>query len=298
VAYRARVLVAGAGGFIGHHLTRLLVARGYWVRGVDLAVPAFERTRAHAFEQLDLRRWEACLDAARGVDEVYQLAAQGAAGGAARAAAVLHDNALIDTHLLEAARLAGARRYLYASSAEAENGAGSQKLFGELLCRRYREDHGLETRVARLAAVFGPLGPFEGGAASVPAALCRAVALAAENDELELGDDERAEGAHCYVDDCAEGLHRLMRSEWREPLDLLPERAARFGELVELVARAAGKPVKLRGEPALRLRAPGRRGDSALLRRALAWLPSTSLERGLELSYRWIHGQLRARRSV
>ena len=316
---RARVLVTGAGGFIGHHLTSYLVARGYWVRGVDLEAPEFEPSRANRFELLDLRRLDACLQAARSVDEVYHLAANmGGIGFIESARAeISRDNVLIDTHMLEAARIHGVKRFLFTSSAcvypgyrqdspdvtplaeeqaypaDAEDGYGWAKLLSERMCRHYREDFGLETRVVRFHNIFGPLGTFEGGREKSPAAFCRKIALAQENDEIEVWGDGRQTRSYCYVDDCVEGLHRLMRSGYTEPLNLGQDRLVSVDELVDLVAEVAGKPVKKRHDPSRPQGVRGRNSDNTRLRQVLGWVPQVSLERGLELTYRWIEDQLR-----
>ena len=317
-AYKARVLVTGAGGFIGHHLVGRLVELGYWVRGVDVKDPAFEDTRAHAFECLDLRRWDACLEATRDVDEIYNLAANMGGIGfiEANKAVIMHDNVLINTHMLEAARVNGADRYLYTSSAcvypqslqespevvplreedaypaDPEDGYGWEKLFSERQCRHYAEDHGLDTRVVRFHNIFGPLGTYEGGREKSPAAICRKLALACPNDEIDIWGDGKQTRSYCYVDDCVEGIHRLMRSDHREPLNLGQDRMVSIDELVDLVARAAGKPVKKRYDASKPQGVRGRNSDNSRLRRVLGWVPQVSLERGLELTYQWIHGQL------
>jgi nucleoside-diphosphate-sugar epimerase len=321
MAYRARVLVAGAGGFIGHHLTSYLVERGYWVRGVDLEPPGFEPSRAQAFELLDLRREADCLRATRNVDEVYNLAANMGGIGfiETNKAVISHDNTLINTHMLEAARVNGADRFLFTSSAcvypgylqetpdvtplreedaypaDAEDGYGWEKLMAERLCRHYLEDHGLETRVVRFNTIFGPLGTFEGGREKSPAAICRKVARAANNDEIEIWGDGRQTRSYCYVDDCVEGIHRLMRSDYRTPLNLGQDRMISIDELVDVVAEIAGKTVKKRYDLTKPQGVRGRNSDNTRLREVLGWVPQMSLERGLERTYAWIRNQLVAR---
>jgi GDP-D-mannose 3',5'-epimerase len=320
MAFRARVLVTGAGGFIGHHLTGSLVERGYWVRGVDLVAPRFEQTRGHAFEHLDLRRRSDCLQALRGVDEVYHLAANMGGIGfiETHKAEIVRDNTLIDTHVLEAARIQGAERLLFTSSAcvypaalqgspevsplreeqaypaDPEDGYGWEKLMTERLCRHYREDFGLDTRIVRFHNIFGPLGTFEGGREKSPAAFCRKIALAHDNDEVEVWGDGRQTRSYCYVDDCVEGLHRLMRSEFTEPLNLGQDRLVSVDDLVDLIAEVAGKSVKKRHDLSRPQGVRGRNSDNTRLRHVLGWVPQTSLERGLELTYRWIRDQLHA----
>jgi len=319
MAFRGRVLVTGAGGFIGHHLTGSLVERGYWVRGVDLYLPRYEKTRAHAFEVLDLRRWSDCVLALRGVDEVYHLAANMGGIGfiETHRAEIVRDNTLIDTHTLEAARVHGVERLLFTSSAcvypaalqgspevaplreeqaypaDAEDGYGWQKLMTERLCRHYREDFGLDTRIVRFHNIFGPLGTFDGGREKSPAAFCRKIALAHPNDEIEVWGDGRQTRSYCYVDDCVEGLHRLMRSSFSDPLNLGQDRLVSVDDLVDLIAEAAGKSVKKRHDLSRPQGVRGRNSDNTRLRQVLGWVPQTSLERGLELTYRWIHDQLR-----
>ena len=321
MAWKARVLVAGAGGFIGHHLVSRLVDDGYWVRGVDLVPPAFEPSRAHAFEILDLRRSADCLRATRGVDEVYQLAANMGGIGfiETHKAEIVHDNVLINAHMLDAARWNGAQRFLYTSSAciypvhvqgttdatplreeqaypaDPEDGYGWEKLFSERMCRHYREDHGLETRIVRFHNIFGPLGTYEGGREKSPAAICRKVALAQPNDEIEIWGDGEQTRSYCYVDDCVEGIVRLMRSSFAEPLNLGQDRMISINQLVDIVAEIAGKPVKKRHDPSKPQGVRGRNSDNTRLRQVLAWTPQVSLERGLELTYRWIHGELARR---
>jgi nucleoside-diphosphate-sugar epimerase len=256
----------------------------------------------------------------RGVDEVYNLAANMGGIGfiESNKARIMHDNVLINIHMLEAARLCAVRRFLYTSSAcvypayrqdtpdveplreedaypaDAEDGYGWEKLFTERQCRHYREDHGLETRIVRFHNIFGPLGTYDGGREKSPAAFCRKVALTRDNDEIEIWGDGKQTRSYCYIDDCVEGIHRLMRSDCHEPLNLGQDRMVSVDELLDMVAGIAGKSFKKRHDLSQPQGVRGRNSDNTRLRKVLGWFPQTSLERGLEITYRWIHGQLKA----
>ncbi len=315
-----RVSVTGAGGFVGHHLLKRLVAEGCWVRGVDLKPPEYEPSPAHEFELLDLRRWENCARATRGVEEVYNLAANMGGIGfiESHKAEIMHDNVLINVHMLEGARLNGVKRYLYTSSAcvypgyrqnsadvtplkeedaypaDAEDGYGWEKLFSERQCRHYYEDYGLETRVVRFHNIYGPLGTYDGGREKSPAAICRKVALAEDGGEIEVWGDGKQTRSYCYIDDCVEGIHRLMRSDYREPLNLGSDRLVTIDELVDIVATVARKSIRRRYDVTKPQGVRGRNSDNSRLRKALGWEPSTSLEKGLARTYQWIHSRLEA----
>jgi len=321
MAQTRRVLVTGAGGFIGHHLASRLVADGNWVRGVDVKYPEYEPTRAQSFEILDLRRWSDCLQATREIDEVYNLAANMGGIGfiETNKAEISRDNSLINLHMLEAARVNEVSRFLFTSSAcvypgyrqntpdvtplaeehaypaDAEDGYGWEKLFAERLCRHYMEDYGLETRVVRFHNIFGPLGTFEGGREKSPAAFCRKIALASDNDSIEVWGDGKQTRSYCYIEDCVEGICRLMRSDHREPLNLGQDRLISVDELVDMVAAAAGKSIKKHYDLSKPQGVRGRNSDNRRLRSVLGWVPQTSLERGIEITYRWIRDQLEAR---
>jgi len=315
-------LVTGAGGFIGHHLVGYLKGLGYRVRGVDLKRPEFEPSEADEFLLLDLRRWESCLEATEGVQDVYALAADmGGMGFISRYhARILHNNILLSTHTLEAARENGAERYLFSSSAcvypeyrqeEAEvtplkeedaypampqDAYGWEKLVTERLCGHYREEFGLETRVVRFHNIFGPLGTWDGGREKAPAALCRKIAEAKlEGDrEIEIWGDGEQTRSFCYVEDCVEGIHRLMESDHGEPLNLGQDRMVTINELADMIADAAGIEIvknHVPGPQGVR----GRNSDNTRLKQVLEWEPRISLEEGLARTYAWIEDQVRDR---
>lgn len=315
----AVALVSGAGGFIGHALTRHLAERGYRVRGVDIKYPESESSRADEFELRDLRRWEDCLEAVRGVDEVFHLAAN--MGGIGfienNKAEIVHDNTLIDTHMIEAARLEGVGKYLYTSSAciypmslqrasgvaplkeedaypaDAEDGYGWEKLFGERICRHYLDDYGLPTYVVRFHNIFGPLGTYDGGREKSPAAICRKIALARDNEEIEVWGDGEQTRSYCYISDCVEGIFRLAQSDFHEPINLGQDRMVSVNELVKMVAVIAGKDIRKRHDLTKPQGVRGRNADITVMRRALGWEPRVTLEEGLTHTYKWIHEELR-----
>ncbi len=319
-----KILVTGAGGFIGHHLVNFLKQKGFWVRGVDLKYPEFEETAADDFIILDLREVPNCMAACREMDEVYQLAADMGGIGYITAyhALIFRNNALINLHMLEAARLNRVKKYLYTSSAciypqylqkrpevtplkekdaypaDAEPGYGWEKLFSELENQYYREDYGLQTHIVRFHNIFGPLGTYEGGREKAPAAICRKLALADDGDLIEVWGDGKQTRSFCYIDDCVEGLYRLMQSGYPQPVNLGQDRLITIGELVDIVAQIAGKKIRKRYDRTQPEGVRGRNSDNTKLREVLQWEPRVSLEKGLAILYQWICEQLRMRQAA
>lgn len=313
-----RILVTGAGGFIGHHLVSRLKKEGYWVRGVDIKRPEYQESAADEFEVLDLREYENCLRATRGVDRVFNLAADMGGIGyiTANHADISRNNILINAHMLEASRQNGVSRFLFSSSAcvyagykqkdanveplkeedaypaDPEPGYGWEKLYAEELCRYFRKDHKLETRIVRFHNVYGSLGTYEGGKEKAPAAISRKVALATDGGTIDIWGDGEQTRSFMHVDDCVEGLLRIMASDYHEPLNLGTDELVTINGLVDMISKIAGKKLKKVHDITKPQGVRGRNSDNSRLRQVLGWEPSIMLEQGLVPTYQWIASEV------
>ena len=312
------VVVTGAGGFIGHHLVNRLKAEGHFVRGVDLKRPEFAPSAADEFLIADLRHFESCARAAEGMDDVYQLAADMGGIGyiSANHAFLTRNNTLINSHMLEAARLARVRRYLYTSSAcvypsflqdgadaaplreaeavpaDPEKGYGWEKLFAEQLTGYYHEECGLDVRIVRFHNIYGPLGAYDGGREKAPAAICRKVALAPDGGCIEVWGDGLQTRSFCYIEDCIEGIRRIMESGYARPLNLGTDELVTVNDLVDAVCMAAGKELTRRHDLGRPQGVRGRNSDNSTLADLLGWQPGTALREGIRPTYDWIAAEL------
>lgn len=320
----SRVLVTGAGGFIGGHLTKRLLEEGHEVRAVDRK-PYGEWWQLHGDADnrvADLKLSDQCHAVVRGIDDVYNLAADmGGMGFIESHKADCMLSVLINTHMLEAARNAGVHRYFFSSSAcvyradkqedidvtalveedaypaMPEDGYGWEKLFGERMCRHFREDYGLETRMARFHNVYGPYGEFEGGREKAPAATCRKVieALMSGDHEIKIWGDGEQTRSFMYVTDCVEGIRRIMESDIEDPINLGSSELVSINELVGMVEDFAGVELLRKYDLSAPQGVRGRNSDNTLIQKLLGWEPSTPLEVGMRVLYDSIYEILERR---
>jgi GDP-D-mannose 3', 5'-epimerase len=319
----SNVLVTGAGGFIGHHLVKRLKADGHFVRGVDIKYPEYERSAADEFIIHDLRHAAStvfnCIPyGVRDFDEVYNLAADMGGIGyiTAHLADIARNNILINVNMLEAAKDWDVKKYLYTSSAcvyaqskqhdadviplkeedaypaDPEPGYGWEKLFAEQMCEYYQKDYGLDIRMVRFHNVYGPLGTYDGGKEKSPAAISRKVALAQDGGEIEVWGDGLQTRSYMYIDDCVEGLLRLMASGYQKPLNLGTEELVTVDGLVDIISGIAGKTLTKMHDLNKPQGVRGRNSDNSRLREILGWEPTTLLADGLVPTYKWIAEQV------
>jgi nucleoside-diphosphate-sugar epimerase len=315
-----RILVCGAGGFIGHHMVRRLKKEGHWVRGCDLKFPRFSRTDADDFMVGDLRDTYFVRHVVdQRFDEIYQLAAD--MGGAGyiftgeNDAQIMHNSAMINLNVLDVASKRNCRRIFYSSSAcmypaynqknprapitkessaypaDPDSEYGWEKLFSERLYLAYGRNLDMQVRIARYHNIFGPLGSWDGGREKAPAAICRKVAEAPNGGRIEIWGDGEQTRSFLYIDECLEGTLRLIRSDFTSPVNVGSEEMVTINQLAEMAIAISGKRLAIEhvsGPLGVR----GRNSDNDLIRKSLGWEPRQPLRVGLEKTYEWIESQV------
>ncbi len=314
-----RILVCGAGGFIGGHLVNRLKSDGNWVRGVDLKENEYGNTNSDEFIIGDLRDPEIAKKVVKGIDEVYQLAAD--MGGAGyiftgeHDADVMNNSALCNLNVLGAAQKEGVKKIFYSSSAcmypeynqmdpnnpkcseesaypaAPDSEYGWEKLFSERLYLSYQRNYGIDVRIARFHNIFGPQGTWNGGKEKAPAAMCRKAAQAKDNSSIEVWGDGKQTRSFLYIDECVEAVIRLMNSDFTGPVNIGSEEMISINDFAQMAIDLSGKKLKIKnieGPTGVR----GRNSDNKLLQEKLNWQPSLSLLEGMQKTYQWIEQQI------
>ena len=310
-----RILVTGAGGFIGSHLARKLYQKGNFVRVVDIKWDGYIEDSYYSEKlTLDLRNFENCLAVSKDVDYVYNLAANmGGIGFITTVGAeVMYDNVLINANVLQASVENKIKRFFFSSSAcvyptyrqkdqnvialreedaypaDPDNFYGWEKLYTEKMCEAYKKDYGLCIRIARYHNIYGPEGTYKGGREKSPAALCRKVAEAPNPGVIEIWGDGKQTRSYCYIDDCLKGTIMLMESEYAKPLNIGSDRLVTIDELADIITKISGKIITKKYNLSAPQGVRGRNADLALVKKVLGWEPQVSLEEGLAKTYKWI----------
>jgi len=321
---RLKVCVGGGGGFIGSHLAKRLLEEGHYVVCADWKPNEYfeEKEFCNEFLLVDLRSLENCKKAVKGCDWVFNLAADMGGMGFIQSnhSVILYNNTMISFNMLEAARQEGVKRFFYSSSAciypehkqltedivalkeedawpaAPQDAYGLEKLVSEEIAMHYGKDFPIETRVARFHNIYGPQGTWKGGREKAPAAFSRKMAVAKDGDEVEMWGNGKQTRSFCYIDDCVEGILRLMRSDYKKPLNLGSDEMVSMNDMMTLAASFDGKNIKLKhipGPEGVR----GRNSDNTLIKQVLGWAPGTSLAVGLKKTYEWIKVQIEAEKA-
>lgn len=313
-----KALVCGAGGFIGSHLVRRLKKEGYFVRGVDLKYPEFSKTEADEFIKGDLRNLsivDVCVD---GMDEVYQLAAD--MGGAdfiftgVNDSEIMHNSAMINLNVVDSMKRLGVKKVFYSSSAcmypedhqleidvpalsedmaypgNPDSEYGWEKLFSERLFLTYARNEDFDVRIARFHNIFGPEGTYDGGREKAPAALCRKVINS--NGKIEVYGDGKQTRSFLYVDECVEGIRRLMESDCIEPLNIGSDEVISINDFAQMIIDISEKDVSIENIDVPQLGVRGRNSDNTLIKEKLGWSPTQPLRVGIKHTYEWIKGEV------
>lgn len=315
---KKRVLVTGAGGFIGHHLVRFLKLKGYWVRGVDVKYPEFSaKDEADEFFLLDLREYKNAITSTEGIQHVYNLA--GNMGGIGYIetvnASVMRDNVLINVNIAESSRINKVERIFFSSSAcvyshaitsnpnspalkesdaypaNPSNEYAWEKLFSERLYTNYYKDYGIEARIARFHTIYGPEAEYKGGREKAPLALSYKMASAKDGEEMEIWGDGKQTRTFCYIDDCLRGIYDLMSSDYREPLNIGSDELISISDLVDLLSKISNKKIVKKYLLDKPQGVRGRNSDNTLVKKILHWEPKISLEDGFRKTYEWVSKQ-------
>lgn len=315
-----KALVLGAGGFIGSHLVKRLKSEGFWVRGVDIKKPEYDKSAADEFIVGDLRDQKICKKILnQAFDEVYQLAADmGGAGyifSGDHDADVMHNSAQITINILHFGQLAKIKNIFFSSSAciypernqvdpnnpnceessaypaAPDSEYGWEKLFGERMFLAYKRNYGMNVHIARFHNIFGPLGSWNNGKEKSPAAICRKIAQAKDGTSIEMWGDGLQTRSYLYIDECLNGVRKLMNSDFSGPVNIGSEEMVSLNELAYMVMDIAGKKLKIKhvkGPLGVR----GRSSDNRLIKKKLGWKPTSKLKDGIAMTYHWIHEQL------